>query len=59
MSTVVTVLAVQTVASILGLSIAMITDEGSRLQRLFIVVAFLPLYLFAQLMYWALAHGEA
>lgn len=59
MTAVLTVLAIQTVASILGLSIAIITDEGSRLQRLFIVVAFLPLYLFAQLLYWALARGEA
>lgn len=59
MTTALQVLAILVIVDIFALSIAALTDDGSRLQRLAIIVLMLPLFMFGQLMSWAEVRKEA
>lgn len=59
MTTALQVIAILVIVDIFALSIAALTDDGSKLQRLAIIVLMLPLFMFGQLMRWAEVRKEA
>lgn len=59
MTTVLTVLAIQAIASVIALVVALVTENHRKLQLLAVIVLLLPMFMFGELARWADARKEA